>query len=323
MTTLITGATGFVGRNIAKQLLRSGDQVVLFAPTAPKSGLSDAMFIAGDIRSAEDLDRAFAAAPIDRVIHAAALTPDANAEAEQPTLIVDINVGGTVQLMQAARRAGTKRVLGLSSAAVYGHGTGSTEGSLREDVTPCQPAALYGTTKWAAERIVHRLGALYGIETATVRLGACFGAEEHATGVRPMLSPHWQCAEAARAGRECVLPRAMFADWVDAGEAATAIVALLSLPVLSSLPFNLGGGAMTSVAAWCEALTALRPDFHWRIDPAAATVRYGLERDRAPMDMSRLHAAIGSVPFTATLGDRAQRYLGWRDSADGIALCGD
>lgn len=321
MAILLTGATGFVGRNIARALLGRGDAVVAFAPEPPRADLTGAQIVTGDIRSAEDLDRAFAVAPIDRVIHAAALTPDAATEAERPDAVVAVNVGGTVQLMQAARRAGARRVLGLSSASVYGYALGA-DGWLHENITPCQPAALYGTTKWAAERIVHRLGALYGIETATVRLGACFGVGEHATGVRPMLSPHWQAAEAARAGQECVLPRPMLADWVDAVDAASAIVALLDLPSLPSLPFNLGGGTVTSVASWCEALETIVPAFRWRIDAAAPTVRYGMERDRSPMDMTRLRATIDTVPSTDRLSARAERYLAWRGSAEGIALCG-
>ena len=313
MAVLLTGATGFVGRNIARALLDRGEEVVLFAPDSPT--------MAGDVRSASDLDRAFASAPIDRVIHAAALTPDAGAEAERPDVIVDVNVGGTVQLMQAARRAGVKRVLGLSSASVYGYASGE-DGWLHEDTTPCQPAALYGITKWSAERIVHRLGAVYGLEVATVRLGACFGINEYASGVRPMLSPQWQCAEAARAGRECVLPRPMLADWIDAEEAAAAIADLLRLPALPAVTFNLGGGTVTSVASWCEALMESFPGFAWRIDPAASTVRYGMERDRSPMSTARLRATIGTAPFTDRLAERARRYVAWRDGPEGVALCG-
>ena len=321
MAILLTGATGFVGRTIARTLLDRGEAVTLFAPEPPIVSIAGAQIATGDIRSSADLDRAFAAGSIDRVVHAAALTPDANGEAERPDVIVDVNIGGTVQLMQAARRAGVKRVLGLSSGAVYGYATGE-DGWLHEDTTPCQPAALYGVTKWSAERIVHRLGALYGLETATVRLGACFGINEYATGVRPMLSPHWQAAEAARTGRECVLPRPMSADWIDVEEAAAAIADLLALPSLPSMTFNCGGGAVTSVASWCEALMESVPGFAWRIDPAASTVRYGMERERSPMDTSRLRATIGKAPFTDRLAERSKRYLAWRGSPDGVALCG-
>jgi nucleoside-diphosphate-sugar epimerase len=105
-------------------------------------------------------------------------------------------------------------------------------------------------------------------------------------------------------------------------DAATAIAGLLAVPALPSLTFNLGGGAVTSVASWCEALSGLHPGFAWRIDPAASTVRYGMDRDRSPMDTSRLRATIGTAPLTDDLPARATRYLAWRDSPDGVALCG-
>ena len=328
MAVLLTGATGFVGRTIAQTLLARQQEIVLFAPPAPAEHWPGherpgAHVAAGDIRSPADLDRAFALAPIDRVIHAAALTPDALAEAAQPELIVDVNVGGTAQLMQAARRAGVSRVLGISSVAIYGYAPPAADGRLHEETAIARPAALYGITKLASEQIVHRLGGLYGIETAVVRLGPCFGVNEYPTGVRPLLSPHWQCAEAARTGRECVLPRAMRADWVDAAAAAAAIADLLAVTSWQPGIFNLGGGTLTTVAAWCEALATLHPGFAWRIDPATPTVRYGLERDRAPMDMTRLHAAIGWTPATDDLESRAQHYLAWRESPTGAALCGD
>src|SRR5947208_1687661 len=97
----------------------------------------------------------------------------------------------------------------------------------------------------------------------------------------------------------------MLADWVDAQEAAAAIADLLAMPALPPVTFNLGGGTLTSVASWCEALAELIPGFAWRIDPAAATVRYGMDRDRSPMSTARLREAIGRVPLTDRLADRA------------------
>ena len=234
MAVLLTGATGFVGRCIAQALLARADQVVAFAPDAPPVPIEGAVVVEGDVRSAADLDRAFAAGGIDRVIHAAALTPDAAMEAERPGRIVEVNVGGTVQVMQAARRAGVVRLVAMSSVAVYGPAQGAE--TLREDDSMPRPATLYGITKLAAEQTALRLGAVYGMEVAAVRLGPCFGINEHATGVRPMLSPHWQCAEAARNGTACVLPREMWADWIDATDAAAAIAGLLGVAKLPAAP---------------------------------------------------------------------------------------
>jgi nucleoside-diphosphate-sugar epimerase len=328
MAILLTGATGFVGLNLAHELIGRGEQVVLFAPAPPPAAVADgewfgrARFVPGDIRSETDIDRAFAAALVTEVIHAAALTPDVQAEAEWPDAIAEVNLIGTIRLMRAAQRAGVRRVLGVSSVAVYGQAELAKGSRIQEDGTTPQPASLYGITKLAAEQAIRRLGALYGIETILVRLGPCFGVREYPGGDRPLMSPHWQCVEALLAGRECVLPRPMEADWIDATDAAAAVVDLLQARNLSHALFNLGGGAVTTATDWCEALVALRPGFRWRVDPSAATVRYGLERDRAPMDTERLRQVLGHSPHTDGLMDRARRYLVWREGPEGQSLCG-
>lgn len=78
MAIVLNGASGFVGRDLAKLLLAKGEQVVLFASsmaTMPGDRLVGAYLVEGDIRSGDDLRNAFQAAPIDRVVHAAAVTP--------------------------------------------------------------------------------------------------------------------------------------------------------------------------------------------------------------------------------------------------------
>jgi len=326
MAVLLTGATGFVGLNVFSELIGRGHEVVLFAPALPDALVhSDwfgrGRFVAGDVRSPADLARAFAAAPVKDVIHAAALTPDAQSEASEPDAVAAVNLVGTTQVMQAARRAGVRRVLGVSSVAVYGYAAPAPGGRYHE-ASPPLPATLYGITKLAAEQAIHRLGVLYGIDTVTVRLGPCFGIREYRSGARPLMSPHWQCVEALLAGRGCVLPRPMAADWIDAADAARAMADLLHAEGLRHRLFNLGGGGVTTAAAWCEALSVLRPSFRWCIDPDSATVRYGLERDRAAMDTDRLEQALGWRPHPASLVDRAQRYLVWREGAEGKVLAG-
>ena len=327
MAVLLTGATGFVGLNIAGEFIGRGHDVVLFAPARPDAlAHSDwfrrGRFVAGDVRSAADLARAFAAAPVMHVIHAAALTPDAQTEASEPDAIAAVNLVGTMQVMQAARRASVRRVLVVSSVAVYGHAAPAPYDRYHEASTAPQPATLYGITKLAAEQAVHRLSALHGIDAVTVRLGPCFGIREYRSGARALMSPHWQCVEALLAGRECVLPRPMAADWIDAADAARAVADLLHAEGLQHRLFNLGGGDVTTAAAWCEALSTLRPGFRWRVDPEDATVRYGLERDRAAMDTDRLEQALGWRPRPASLLDRARRYLLWREGPEGRALAG-
>ncbi|MDQ2801452.1 MAG: NAD(P)-dependent oxidoreductase [Pseudomonadota bacterium] len=327
MAVLLTGATGFVGLNIAAELIGRGHDVVLFAPTLPDAlarsdWFSRGRFVMGDIRSGADLARVFATASVTDVVHAAALTPDAQREASEPGEVAGVNLVGTMQVMQAARRASIRRVLSVSSVAVYGQAAPAPGDRYHEAASAPRPATLYGITKLAAEQAIHRLGALYGIDTVIVRLGPCFGIREYRSGARALMSPHWQCVEALLAGSDCVLPRPLAADWIDAAEAARAVADLLHADGLHYQLFNLGGGEVTTAATWCEALSVLRPDFRWRIDPDVATVRYGLERDRAAMDTDRLEQALGWRPRPANLLDRARRYLLWREGPEGQALAG-
>jgi UDP-glucose 4-epimerase/UDP-glucuronate 4-epimerase len=94
MATLITGGSGFVGLSLAERLIAAGEKVVLFDLSAPLAGmlerpqLADAILLMGDVRDAADIDGVLAAYDINRVIHAAAITPNQERERDQWRRIV-------------------------------------------------------------------------------------------------------------------------------------------------------------------------------------------------------------------------------------------
>lgn len=324
MTVLITGATGFVGLNIARAFIERGDEVVLFAPSLPApvaslAWLERARFVAGDVRSAADMVRAFAA-EITHVVHAAAVTPDIRAETEDPTTIAAVNLEGTLRVLHAAAAARVKRTLVLSSVAVYGEVL--TGAPIDEAETPPRPITLYGISKLAAEQSARRFADLHEMDLVVVRLGACFGAYEYRTGDRVLMSPHWQAVEAALAGEACVLPREIAVDWVDAGEAGRAIAGLAAAERLPHRVFHVGGNTVTSVVQWCAAVAALRPGFAWSVDPARATILVGFARDRPGLLTDRLREALGWRPESGNLAQKAAAYLDWRLGAEGEAMLG-
>jgi len=330
MTVLITGGTGFVGLATAEALAARGEALVLFGReplpvafrSAPWAGRIAAL-VEGDVRSAEDLARAFAAAAIDHVVHAAALTPDANRERAEPEQIGSVNLGGTLALLRAAAEqpAPPRRVLVLSSVAVYGFAPPAPDGLYHEDAPPPAPETLYGITKLAAEQAALRLGDLHGLDTRAVRLGPVFGPWEHHSGARDALSPHHQIARAARAGRPVLLPRPMLADWLYARDAGVALADVLLSPVLRSRVLNLGGGVVTDLPAWCALISESWPDFTWHIaDDGGApvgteTIRYGLRRDRAALSNGRLCDETG-FRHRFSLAAAARDYLAWAEAFD-------
>lgn len=326
MAVLITGGAGFIGLALAERLMALGERVVLFDRAAPppelQARLGTPHLVLGDIRSAGDVDAALALPGISRVVHAAAITPDAAREAREPLSVVDVNIAGTVNLLQRCamavqdRRLALHRVLVLSSVAVYG--ITPPPGERYEEATAHPaPAALYGITKLAAEHAALRLADLYKLDLRVARLGPVYGPWEYATGVRDALSPHAQVLAAALAGKPVLLPRSMGADWIYSRDAGAALAALAMGGGLHHAIYNVGGDALSDVPQWCELLAARQPGWRWRLAAPGevATVRYGLPVDRAALDVGRLRADTGWAPAFG-LADAVADQLAWQDAGD-------
>jgi len=307
MPILITGGCGFVGINLAEALLSKGEAVVLFdrrpLPDEARSALSAhpsaLAVIAGDARDTSALAQLMREHRIERVVHAAVITSGVQRETSEPGNIIDVNIGGTVSVMEAARSAGCRRVLYVSSGAAYGQ-TLDEPGPLREDA-PSRPDTLYGITKYAAERTVLRLRALWGLDALCVRLGTVFGPWEYGTGARDRLSPQLQLARLALQGEAAVLPaREVRRDWVYSRDVAAGLVALLDAGRAAPALFHLSSGRDWAgfFPRWCAQLQAAYPRFSWRIAAAAEqpNIECNAAADRAPMDVSRIAADARFVP---------------------------
>src|SRR5467141_5347351 len=115
MTTLVTGAAGFLGSHVARQLVARGEEVrVLLRPTSTNRAISDLSleYATGDLRDAASLDRAMAG--VKRVFHVAA---DYRLWAKRTKDIYDSNVGGTKNLLAAAEQAGIEQFIYTSTVA--------------------------------------------------------------------------------------------------------------------------------------------------------------------------------------------------------------
>jgi nucleoside-diphosphate-sugar epimerase len=319
MATLITGGSGFVGLSLAERLMAAGEKVVLFDVSAPLAGmlerpqLAGAILLMGDVRDAADVDGALAAHDIDRVIHAAAITPNQERERDQPRRIVEVNVVGTVNLLErVAANPVIQRVVVLSSVAVYGFSQPTPSQLFEEDHSPPAPASLYGITKLAAEQAALRIGQLRAIDVRIARLGPVYGAWENPTAVRDALSPHTQILNMALEGSEVLLPRPMTADWIFSRDAAEAIAGLSNAARLRHSIYHVSGGALTDLAQWCGIIGELISGFRWRLVEAdrPGNISYALPKDRAPLNIARLTAETGFRP-SRDLEGAAREYLNW------------
>jgi UDP-glucose 4-epimerase len=322
MSIAITGGTGFVGLGVAEALQKAGHRTVLFGRTPLPSHFAGAFaelvtFI-GDVRDPTDVDTLLDACAPAAVVHLAAVTPDREAEMADPASIISINVGGIANVMRSMSRLSVRpRLVLASSVAIYGADEPLT-GSFDEDYTPLRPVSLYGITKLAAEQTALRLAELYQIDLRIIRLGPVFGPWEHATGLRPLLSPHAQVLDVWSRGEEAILPRALFGDWLYSRDAGRGIAAVLGSERLHHIVYNLGGGVSTSVADWCERLRSSPLFRGWRLAKSGEepNILFSLPRDRAPLDIHRITADTGYRP--AYPGGRAvEDHLAWLRATSG------
>jgi UDP-glucose 4-epimerase len=168
---LVTGGAGFVGSSVVHALLERGDEVVVL-DTGVAAGFghvtdSAARVIEGDISDRSKVDAALAGC--DAIIHLAAQTSVPQSIAD-PLHDLEINVNGSVGLLEAARAAGVARfVFASSNATVSGHTPPVHEGLVPFPVSP------YGAAKAAVEAYLRAYGKAYGLETIGLRFANAYG----------------------------------------------------------------------------------------------------------------------------------------------------
>ncbi len=179
MKYLVTGGAGFVGSNIVEALLAMGAQVSVFDnfSTGRRENLDAFLFQPGfslhegDLRDYRQVLSATAGA--DYVLHQAAL-PSVPRSVADPVTTNEVNVNGTLHVLQAARECGVKRVVFASSSSVYGDGPGLP----RNEAMPAVPMSPYALSKYTAERYCQLFWQLYGLETVCLRYFNVFGPRQ-------------------------------------------------------------------------------------------------------------------------------------------------
>lgn len=174
-TYLITGGAGFIGSNMACALSEQGHTVRVLddLSSGDVANLADAKvdFVEGDIRDVQAVARIVEGC--DYVLHLAAV-PSVVRSVEEPERTNDVNVNGTLNVLQRAREAGVKRVVFAGSSAVYGD---SEVLPKVETMTPA-PLSPYALHKLAGEYYGHLYTQLYGLEVVTVRYFNVFGPRQ-------------------------------------------------------------------------------------------------------------------------------------------------
>lgn len=170
---LITGATGAIGPRVVHALYQASFQIRAFSFDTPAAGMlpPSVEVVNGDVTDKVAVDSAMQG--VDAVIHMAALLHIVNPPPSMREKYERVNVGGTTKVVEAAIKAGVKRVVLFSTIAVYG----PSDGCILNEDSPTRPDTFYAKTKLAAEQIVlsakHKDGQPLG---CVLRLGAVYGS---------------------------------------------------------------------------------------------------------------------------------------------------
>lgn len=311
MKIFLTGGTGFIGLALTAHWAAEGAEVISTADAPPpdwaKAALPGVEFRVLDVRDPVALTDAIVEASPDILVHGAALTPDEKRERAGGTAaIFEVNVAGTANALEAAAKAGVKRVVSFSSGAAYGMPPeGETE--LDEETTECRPAMLYAISKLAAEKVALRLGDLHGLSVVTPRLLAAWGPWEYRTSVRQTLSPGYQIVEAIASGALPSLPSGAAMPLVFSEDAATMIARLAASDAVG--PVNIGTTDVIDLGALADEAVAMARARGMAFGAPARDVTI-FAPSRPPISLRKLEAAIGDWPRTSNT-DALARCFDW------------
>ena len=299
---LVTGGAGFIGSHVAEALLAQGDEMVLLDAFDPyydvnrkrrnaaevlEAGAGRATLLEGDVRDPKLVYPALDG--VDGVVHLAA-RPGVRASVDDPQLTFDVNLMGTLNLLQALRARqeaghGAPRLVFASSSSVYG---GDAVAPFREDQPASRPLSPYAASKRAGEHLCASYVELFGFGVIVLRFFTVYGPR----GRPDMAIGHF--SRRALLGEPVTLfgDGSAVRDFTYVDDVVAGVVTALDQTTPGEFEvLNLGGG---NTATMRELL---------------ALIERAAER---PLRVERRAAAAGDMPLTQADLTRVEARLGWR-----------
>lgn len=290
---LVTGGAGFIGSHLVDALLAAGNKVrVLDDFSSGKAAHLEGAERSGrlEVTRADVRDSAAVEAAVmgvDGIFHLAALV-SVPLSLAQPRRSFEINVGGTVNVLEAARAKGVRRVVFASSAAVYG----DTPGAAREDETPLRPLSPYAADKLAGEQYCALYGRQYGLEAAALRFFNVYGRRQDPaspySGVISVFAERLRRRDGVTIYGDGKQTR----DFVHVSDVAQAMMAAMSAGRAGFTACNIGTGKAVGIDRLLEMLAGI---VGWQPPVDRQPARLGDIRHSCA-DIRRAHELFGYAP---------------------------
>jgi UDP-glucose 4-epimerase len=291
---LVTGGAGFIGSHLVDELVRRGQRVRVFddfstglrANLAHLDGKIDV--VAGTLTDPAAVERAVAGATV--VYHLAALASVARS-VEAPLVSHAACATGTLQVVDAARRAGARRVVYAASSSAYGGGSAGPDDAQTED-QPLAARSPYAAAKLAGELYLQAFHATYGLETVRLRFFNIFGPRQRAdspySGVIAIFAAKMKQGERPVVHGDGLQSR----DFTYVANAVQALVKAAESPTAAGNVYNVGTGSSVTLLDLVRELNAV---LGTKLDPTFGPTRAGdVKYSRA--DISRTRADLGYDP---------------------------
>jgi UDP-glucose 4-epimerase len=286
---LVTGGAGFIGSHLCERLAQEGHEVTCldnldgyYSPKIKKGNISQIRggfaFVKADIRDAGKLRRLISKGGFDYVVHEAAQA-GVRASVKDPLKTNEVNVGGTLNLLEAMRDSPAKKLVFASSSSVYG----KVEYLPFDEEHPKNPISPYGASKLACEHYIRVYSELYGMRYAALRYFTVYGPR-----IRPDLAIS-KFTRSALAGGELDV----YGDGLksrDVTHVSDAVDATVKALTRGAGAYNIGGGTRITVKELAEKIIALT---------GGGRIRYIADQ-------------MGDVDHTESDTSKALRELGWK-----------
>ncbi len=298
-TVLVTGAAGLVGSHTAEKLIAQGDSVIgldnfndYYDPQLKKTNVQELhksagfTLIEGDIRNRELVDRLFSTYRFDAVVHLAAMA-GVRASVEDARLYYDVNVGGTLNLLESAREQGRPLFVFASTSSAYGR---TERVPFVETDQADTPLAPYPASKRACELLGHSYHHVHGMDFTALRFFTVYGPRN-----RPDMLAHL-ALDAGYRGKELALYEngELWRDWTYVDDITDGIVRASSRRLGYQI-INLGRGEPVLLRDFVSKLAEKTGrSIRWKSQPLPTA------------DVARTWASI----------DKARRLLGYHPSID-------